>query len=79
MRKFNFENSEDFKKLRESIISEMNARYEKLVLTETLNSLDTAPFFKTKHIFAHKNLFFLEQLYQYHQEQQVPQKSVYDL
>lgn len=51
MRKFNFENSEDFKKLRESIISEMNARYEKLVLTETLNSLDTAPFFTTKHIF----------------------------
>lgn len=51
MRKFNFENSEDFKKLRESIISEMNTRYEKLVLTETLNSLDTAPFFKTKHIF----------------------------
>lgn len=51
MRKFNFENSEDFKKLRESIISEMNARYEKLVLTETLDSLATAPLFTTKHIF----------------------------
>lgn len=59
MRKFNFENSEDFKKLRESIINEMNDRYESLVLTETLDSLATAPLFITKHIFeaVSKNLY----------------------